>query len=654
MGAEKYTSFRMDFQFLAGRDMRSRPTSSRVGKMRKAKSANDRYFDRLDNGPKTHKIFAFDIETKGKWESYVDEAGNVIPVKQETAFLLGVIFDGKQFHVYRKRHEMIRDLMGKRWRGYQGWATNLEYDFNALFPHPDYPVQRFKFGSILKLCKLVCRWKEKKMKDGSVRQVPQDTILFHDTLNHWPASVAKMGDMLGIPKIDAPFSEEEGPQEITADLIRYCERDTEVTFRMVEKMQALYNEMGCELKSSIASSAMDLFRRRYMDDRHVFRQFSRGTIARLRPTYYGGRTEVFKKGRYEDINIADVNSMYPAVMAQTKIPILGRRTMNNRILNIEPDEPSTIPCNGEGVAQVTIEIPKKRRPDPGDGISYYPPLPVRLNKVYFPVGKWVGSYTLSELRHAEQCGATIHRVHSCWVWPESDYLFKDYVEDLYQRRLDAKNEAMKEGRNPDKDIKSWMYKLFMNALYGKFGMAGNSVVMATEESTRDGGRWQEMNFGWRRKDEKDTQGVYSNFIWASYITSGARSALHQYLMDYEALYTDTDSCFTHSEIPECGDLGALSFQEHCAWIDIRAPKVYQTPDKVKIKGVPQRCVDPGVFDLTQDFVYRKPLRFSEACARSLTPNTWMMVRKRLTLINDKRRFESSGESSPWDISELVP
>lgn len=594
-----------------------------------AREEHHRYFDKLDNLPQTYNIISFDIETKGSWRAKVVD-GQLIPVEQETAFLLGVIFDGQRFYTYRSRAAMIAALCGKRWRGYQCWATNLEYDFNALFPSPEEnsPVMRFKFGSILKFCKLVTRWRTDK--DG--RKVPNGCINFYDTLNHWPGSVKKYGQLLGIPKIDSPFDLEEGPQEIDSELIRYCERDTEITWHMVDRMQRLYNEMGCELKSSIASSAMDLFRRKYMDDRHVFRKFPKWMVRELRPTYFGGRTEVFKRGTYDDVNIADVNSMYPAIMAKTQIPILGWRTIGNRILNFEPGEHTTIPCNGEGIARVQLKVPDD---------SYYPPLPLRLNKVYFPTGEWVGSYTLNELRHAEKYGVKIGRVFNCYTWPKSDYLFREYVFDLYERRKEARAEG--------NEIGSWMYKLFMNALYGKFGMAGNSVVMATEDLLPDE---REMNFGWRRKDELDTQGVYSNFIWASYITSGARTSLHDFLVDYDALYTDTDSCFTHSEIPETNELGALSFQEHCKWIDIRAPKVYRTPDKVKIKGVPQSCIDNDVFDLTKDFYYKKPLRFGEACARKKTPNTWLYVRKRLTLINDKRKFYDSGDSRPWSIREL--
>ncbi len=65
------------------------------------------------------------------------------------------------------------------------WAVNLEYDINNLF--------RGHFGLL------------RYIYAGSrliVAELPEDKIRFFDTLNHWPLSVKKMGERIGLPKLE--------------------------------------------------------------------------------------------------------------------------------------------------------------------------------------------------------------------------------------------------------------------------------------------------------------------------------------------------------------------------------------------------------------------------------------------------------------------
>jgi hypothetical protein len=265
-------------------------------------------------------------------------------------------------------------------------------------------------------------------------------------------------------------------------------------------------------------------------------------------------------------------------------------------------------------------------------------------------------------------------------------LFRDYVDDLYNRRIESKKKFAKMYRDAksehgwmfedergaanaeeaqqasEGELESWHLKLKLNSLYGKFGMCGTSSVMAPDNVLPQG---QQMNEGWSREDEENRTAVYSNFIWASYITSGARCRLHEFLVKYDALYTDTDSVFTQKEIDkgeEGSGLGALSLESRCDWVDIRAPKVYQTSTDgrltVKVKGVPKHAIPksglpkPGEEGDTT-FRYKKVTRFTEANRRHIAPNTWMWIEKGLTLQNDKRRFKENGDSEPWDVDQII-
>ncbi len=621
------------------------------------------YFDILKTPPRERTFIAFDVETRTSEWVVRRIHGVLTPVFQELDFILGVIFDGKEFFVYQSRHKMIRALLGHQWHGHVAWATNLEFDINALFPHPEYPIERFKFGNILKWCRLVQTWRTTK----AGKRVPKDAIYFWDTLNHWPASVAKIGEVIGLPKLDPPWDPDKGPTEVTSALIEYCKRDTEITYRLAEKMQDIYLGLGATMKSSIAGTAMDLFRRRYMDDRHVFRKWpSRGPnsvyLRDFYRTYYGGRTEVFVLGRHEDVQIADVNSMYPSIMRDTKLPILGYRGADGKIVQEWPRTLGRIPDNDDlqGIAYVQINVPEPEESRP-DCPGYYPPLPIRRNKIYFPVGRWKGAYTLLDLRYAESVGVKIEKVYYAMVFERSDYLFREYVDDLYSRRKVAET-----------DLENMMYKLLMNALYGKFGMNGTSLKLGPEGVLS---MPIPMGQGWFKEEAICQRATYSNFIWASYITSGARCRLHEYLLKYEAFYTDTDSAFTNLDVSETEDLGGLSLQEHVEWSEIWGPKMYSLSslvsdgnggwtqrrdtegrfrgESIKVKGVPRKVAKR----LQQTYEYEKFLKFSEAIRRKMKPNSKVPFRKVLTRVNDKRFFhpeiDGQRQSRPWTFREIA-
>jgi DNA polymerase family B len=78
-----------------------------------------------------------------------------------------------------------------------------------------------------------------------------------------------------------------------------------------------------------------------------------------------------------------------------------------------------------------------------------------------PLGEWEGIYFSEELYNAEKYG---YKFEVLWGYIfESDYIFKDFVDNIYILRLNY----------PKSDPMNYIAKLLLNSLYGRFGMDDN-------------------------------------------------------------------------------------------------------------------------------------------------------------------------------------
>jgi len=590
-------------------------------------------FGPLKRTPERKKFFAFDTETRPG------------PDGRGSDFVLGVVFDGEQFNVFRNRFKMIRYMMGKVHSGYTAWASNVEYDLQVLFPETTWPVFYNYFGGLLKGAKALIRDRVRLVngKNGKVWHNQREWLHFADTLNHWPGGVARYGELLGLEKLEMP-----DPSKVPGkELETYCARDTEIVYRMVEHCQEIYNDMGCELKGTLASSAKDLFRRRFFEEDHGYWPIPKRELDVYRMAYYGARTEAFRRGIFDNVYMGDVVSMYPYVMRSLDVPVIGTRMpMSKKIRD-----------GYEGLACVDVVV----------GDEYYPPLPFRYDKLYFPTGKWSGVYPLNELRYAEQHGARITKVHYCVQFEKSAPIFREYVDTLFPMKAEA---AAKGDTLWEKTV-----KLFLNSLYGVFATGYDATLVAPgwyDATDIPGDIPPEMErlSGFQVVKGDPVYPVSTNFIWPMYITAEARIMLHKLLRKFDGLYCDTDSVASFSKIKKSRALGTLDLKYFSKTMEILAPKVYKDDHNVKVKGVPWGAVaaieiateDGHGFDmmsmgelvkLADRYYYQKVSRFRESIRRGIRPNTWDWVKKDLTFGNPKRRFFKDGDSWPWDVKKIM-
>jgi len=161
----------------------------------------------------------------------------------------------------------------------------------------------------------------------------------------------------------------------------------------------------------------------------------------IRTSYFGGNVDVF----INHINkgfLYDINSQYPAAMLQDMPigdPVLSLETNLDKIFGFVFGE---IYCPDESILRVPFIQHKN---------------PITRN-TYCPRGKFRRLIFSEEIKYALKYGYKIN-VEYCYLFKRGKGLFKDYVIDHFNLKLNSKDPTQKS-----------LAKLFLNALYGRMGM----------------------------------------------------------------------------------------------------------------------------------------------------------------------------------------
>jgi len=406
--------------------------------------------------------------------------------------------------------------------------------------------------------------------------------------------------------------------------IPYAKQDVVGLFGALTRFQDLVlNEMGGELGITTPSTAMKLYRRKYMghgktpamiEQHRHFKECDglpptpspslevapqvNGVARKLRgkngkenqkepPTqtcnaclhdwirkaYYGGRTEVYRSsGR--GLSYYDINSSYPrAMLEDMPAGVCKQYGPKKTVADFHRIERAAI-----GFVECEVYIPPT---------CYLPPLPYRdeqRGKLIFPTGTFRGVWPWDELKLLFDPlvrGEIRTVVRSVWYQRKS--LFFDFVKELYayrDKKLDSYDEGM-----------ALIAKLMMNALYGKFGMNEDRreiLVLGKGEQPPEGATFPRFEDG--QEDllsrvcyvEKHVSPPYIIPQISAQITSLARIRLWGFMADIlrrggSLYYCDTDSIITDlSDIPISTELGALKNEYPGEFLDVEisGPKMY--------------------------------------------------------------------------------
>lgn len=516
-------------------------------------------------------------------------------------YLINFCDENEKHHTFRSPKTAL-EFLQKQSGDIDIWATNLGYDLSNIFQN---------YMSCLEITYIKGRVINAKIQGTN--------ITFKDTLNHWKISVAEMGKRIGLAKFK------------TDDFnnVKYCRRDTLITRRFVSSMEKKYAEIGAKLKSTIGSTALDLFKTRYHTHSFV-RSFKASDIDWMLGGYYGGRTEIFHTKPISGIiRYYDFNSLYPSVMVGRNFPIIGGHGF--RMGDIETTD---------GISEASVLVPRNLE---------IPYLPIRSKQgLIFPTGKFTGRWTNFELREAQKYGVKIEKVHKQFLFKGSYQPFDEFVRELYQFRLDAQKQ--------NDALLSDSAKLILNNLYGKFAQ-GNEITRLLPYKRENLKTGDKVFCDLLLRDEKGDYPVHTNVVWSAYVTAYGRDKLYKGMLAAKAhggrlLYCDTDSIIFEGgcDLPTSKDLGDFKLEGVWKWAHFKLPKLYRLDGETRVtraKGVPRISADE-FFD--KGFAeFKKPNKLRESLRRKLTPNEWVLSRKELRRKYDKRITSRSGRTKPHNI-----
>lgn len=460
------------------------------------------------------------------------------------------------------------------------------------------------------------------------------TLLFVDTLNYFPTSLATLGKNIGVLKAQA----EQYPQPV-AWWSAYCRQDVTVIQAAMRSYFTMIveHDLGAYRKTA-AGQAYGAWRHRFMSYPVLILADER-IEALERSAYHGGRCEVFYDTPItEPLFALDINSMYPWVMRDGLFP--HRKALKGRTLSLE--KLAEILADYAVVARVRVNTDEPVYP-------YQSP-----ERILYPVGCFETSLSSPELTYALEHG----HIEACYEWVsyEQAPLFRDYVETLYQLRRDyaaAGNIAF-----------AYLCKLLLNSLYGKFGQRGfrwmgcpnlppdfDGDVLGNCEA---GGPvlTHRVRFGetWHR--EQASEAFESFPAIAAHVTAAARMALWRLRMAASApnvYYCDTDSLYVNEagygalqgEI-DPAQLGRLKLEGAYRAAHFRAPKDYRVDSTERIKGVRGNAVQlaPDAYEQVQFESYDRVLARGADGEIVVT-----FITKRLT----RRNLQSQGEGVGWRL-----
>lgn len=546
-----------------------------------------RWFDNLDE----FLDFTFDHCQKNKIDSVFAHFGG----KFDFNFILRAALSSKKYTIGsmipRSSSILCFDLMKvKRGLKPKEWPKITFRDSSALLP--------FGLGTLTNIFDV-------KTKKGSI-------------------DFSKLGEM---------WKDKEGRKEVLA----YLESDNRGLWQVLDTFYSQDMIAAAGPAFTTASQALKVYQT-YMSKDLVIKSLPENVDEFIREGYFGGRTEVFKpifdstgnlKSFFEKqvkvndsiftpkldskakrelerqiksktLYYLDVNSLFPFCMWKFEFPISFMFSSKYA----EDYDPS-----GMGFWEITVDVPKN---------MFCPPLGKKHEvnggeKLIFPTGKFKGIWSIAEIEYAKSIGVEVLEYHQGVILNNGGKIFSKYINDLYNKRLEAKNAG--------DEATSLLVKLMMNSTYGKFGQTMKDKESIVLDKGQEGltphsevkvkGSRGIVRLGTVKKDMKNG---FSNVAIAAYVTSYARIHMHKIYMKAgrkHLFYTDTDSIFSTKPFPTGDKLGQLKLEHTCESACFLLPKTYinegvkgeKFTKKLTMKGFDKKKISRFTFDDFRQCLY---------------------------------------------------
>jgi hypothetical protein len=345
--------------------------------------------------------------------------------------------------------------------------------------------------------------------------------------------------------------------ELFKSFTDYSIQDSKALYDSLIKLQTIYLEkykVNIATIFSTSTLSLKIFRTNFQKE--IIPILSRKEDKYIRNSYFGGATDYYK-AYGKSLYYYDVTSLYPFAMCK---PLPGKLIRFHKTINCLDNFFGFINC------KVTI-----------DKDILKPMLPFKYNgKTIFPTGDISGIYFSEELKAISKLDGYKIKIISGYEFEKAFY-FNSYINDFFNQKKVSQG------------AERFIAKMHLNQLYGYFGRSYDiintininsselkklltckllktfigltpNLYIALVEGNVPGKIIKSLNLGASYKIKNNFSSVNTNVSIASAITSYARIEMMQYKLNYDVLYSDTDSIFTTDKLPDNligGELGMM-------------------------------------------------------------------------------------------------
>lgn len=573
----------------------------------------------ITRGRKTRNITAYDFE----W----------IP-KKLTIRLCGAYDERLGYRSYANIEsfllgELVPENAGRWFYAHAGGLADVQFVLEKIVQNPKYRVEASFSGSSAIIVHI---------KDGEHE--------WHFCDSYWLLrdKLVNIGKAIGMPKLKdyrcpgwpACGHTKETNQEDhcifyspMGELATYNEQDCKILWHAVVDFETAVIDLGGQLNMTIASTAMNLFRRSYLkspiDNDHAVNEMAR-------KAYIASRVEVFQF-TCEKANYFDINSSFPFSMT---FPQPGN--VINRMSGRLPTKEGAI-----YIADCEISVPE----------MYLPAVPYRhKGRIYFPhKSRWRNWFSSVDIEMCQKYGGKIEQVFSCVEFEKRDDLAA-YAKDLYKRR-----------KNATTAFEKIVFKYLLNSLYGKFAetpektalLINPTSTLCPHKPRHPNNTCMETLFPGAMLCTHEALIPHEWVPISVHITALSRKWLYEYLhqCQEDVYYCDTDSVITTYELPTSMELGGLKREDEIEDGEFIAPKVYRVGTTVKAKGFSRMTLDK-FYQLRagNEIAIERMSRVKELFRKGeIRPYEQIFTKKFRGVLRPKRR-RVGDQTMPWSISEI--
>ena len=413
-------------------------------------------------------------------------------------------------------------------------------------------------------------------------------IQYLDTYNYFRTSLNELAKKLGLSKTDIENYKLEWKKwnaQLEVNGEERVKTDCEILYKVFTEF---LNDKDFVHGVSIASTSFKTLKQNWLKRTLTM---PKCLIDSVLESYRGGRTEIYRINNEPlHLNVYDINSLYPYVMRNKKYSYKFHKEVNSiNFDDIENADYNYLYNIDYTYQDKPLRLPIVVKDDNG-----------KLTQIYSKRNVWLTGQEVLEL-YKQNVIITFRAGYEFF----NDYLFTDFIDYFYNKRLNSTNKLSKE-----------FYKYIMNTSYGTMGQhKGFSEIIPYDFKDEQFQYALFLHNNTNKSKIEVNDVVYSfhngyatihkdllrsrmhNPLIASEITANARLENYywQRNIGFEHIfYTDTDSFFIDREWSISKDLGKLKLEKSGIFMLYDVKDYSYIDDKgevhITLKGIPKDSV----------------------------------------------------------------